>query len=73
MAVDITHVRDDDDGVYMCRATNSLGEAVTTASMKVKSKYGSYLWAHQRFHQLNASFYNMMKFLKHNYLLFPSK
>lgn len=36
--MDISHVRSDDDGVYMCRATNALGEAVTTASMHVKSK-----------------------------------
>jgi titin len=38
VALDMTHVRDDDEGVYMCRATNALGEAVTTASMRIKSK-----------------------------------
>ena len=38
VSMDISHVRNDDDGVYMCRATNALGEAVTTASMHVKSK-----------------------------------
>ena len=36
--MDISHVRDEDNGVYMCRATNALGEAVTTAAMRVKSK-----------------------------------
>lgn len=36
--MDLAHVRGDDEGVYMCRATNALGEAVTTASMRVKSK-----------------------------------
>lgn len=39
VSLDITHVRDDDQGVYMCRASNPLGEAVTTASMKIKSKF----------------------------------
>jgi titin len=34
----MTHVRDEDAGVYMCRATNALGEAVTTASMRIKSQ-----------------------------------
>lgn len=37
--MDITHVREEDEGVYMCRATNPLGEAVTTASMKIRSQY----------------------------------
>lgn len=39
VSLDIAHVRDEDEGVYMCRASNPLGEAVTTASMKIKSKY----------------------------------
>lgn len=39
VSLDITHVRDEDEGVYMCRASNALGEAVTTASMRIKSKY----------------------------------
>ncbi|KAJ8687530.1 hypothetical protein QAD02_023324, partial [Eretmocerus hayati] len=38
VSLDIAHVREDDDGVYMCRATNAIGEAVTTASMKIQSK-----------------------------------
>uniref|UniRef100_A0A1B6D7W5 Ig-like domain-containing protein n=2 Tax=Clastoptera arizonana TaxID=38151 RepID=A0A1B6D7W5_9HEMI len=38
VSMDMTHVRDEDNGVYMCRASNALGEAVTTASMKVKTK-----------------------------------
>lgn len=38
VSLDITHIRDDDEGVYMCRASNALGEAVTTASMKIKSE-----------------------------------
>jgi titin len=38
VALDMTHVRDEDAGVYMCRATNALGEAVTTASMRIKSQ-----------------------------------
>lgn len=38
VSLDITHVRDEDEGVYMCRASNPLGEAVTTASMHIKSK-----------------------------------
>lgn len=42
VSLDMTHVRDEDEGVYMCRASNALGEAVTTASMRVKSKDKSY-------------------------------
>ena len=38
VSMDIASVRDDDQGVYMCRATNPLGEAVTTASMKIRTK-----------------------------------
>jgi hypothetical protein len=38
VALDISHIRDEDQGIYMCRATNSLGEAVTTASVKILSK-----------------------------------
>lgn len=38
VSMDIQHVREEDEGVYMCRATNPLGEAVTTASMRVKTK-----------------------------------
>jgi hypothetical protein len=34
----MTHVRGEDEGVYICRASNALGEAVTTASMKIRSK-----------------------------------
>lgn len=37
VSMDITHIRAEDQGVYMCRATNALGEAVTTASMKVRT------------------------------------
>lgn len=36
VSLDMSHVRDEDEGVYMCRASNALGEAVTTASMKIK-------------------------------------
>ncbi|XP_074100964.1 sallimus isoform X11 [Cotesia typhae] len=38
VSLDIKHVREEDEGVYMCRASNPLGEAVTTASMKVRTK-----------------------------------
>ena len=38
MSLDITGLRSTDEGVYECRATNSLGEAVTTASCKVFAK-----------------------------------
>lgn len=38
VSLDISHIREEDEGVYMCRATNILGEAVTTASMKVVTK-----------------------------------
>jgi hypothetical protein len=38
VALDMSHVRGEDEGVYICRASNALGEAVTTASMKIRSK-----------------------------------
>lgn len=38
VSMDLQHVREDDQGVYMCRAINPLGEAVTTASMKIKTQ-----------------------------------
>lgn len=40
VSMDISHVRAEDHGVYMCRATNALGEAVTTASMKIQTHAG---------------------------------
>ena len=36
--LDISGVRSSDEGIYEVRATNSLGEAMTTASLKVASK-----------------------------------
>ena len=38
MSLDITGLRSSDEGVYECKATNSLGEAVTTASCRVFAK-----------------------------------
>uniref|UniRef100_A0A182TG18 Ig-like domain-containing protein n=1 Tax=Anopheles melas TaxID=34690 RepID=A0A182TG18_9DIPT len=38
VSMDLQHVREEDEGVYMCRAINPLGEAVTTASMRVRTK-----------------------------------
>ena len=38
VTLDITGLRPSDEGVYECKATNSLGEAVTTASCKVHAK-----------------------------------
>jgi titin len=38
VSLDITGLRSSDEGVYECKATNSLGEAVTTASCKVFAK-----------------------------------
>ncbi|KAI5701651.1 hypothetical protein M8J75_011738 [Diaphorina citri] len=40
VAMDLSHVRAEDEGIYICKATNALGEAVTTASMKIKTKAG---------------------------------
>lgn len=37
VSMDISHVRAEDEGVYMCRAINALGEAVTTAAMRVQT------------------------------------
>lgn len=44
VSLDIQHVREGDEGVYMCRASNPLGEAVTTASMKIRSKLYLFLF-----------------------------
>lgn len=38
VSMDITHIRADDQAVYMCRAINALGEAVTTAAMKIRTQ-----------------------------------
>ncbi|XP_035789232.1 titin-like isoform X6 [Anopheles albimanus] len=38
VSMDLQHVREEDEGVYMCRAINPLGEAVTTASMRIRTK-----------------------------------
>ena len=38
VSLDIRGLRDSDSGIYECRAVNSLGEAVTTASVTVQSK-----------------------------------
>lgn len=38
VSMDLSHVREEDEGVYMCRAINPLGEAVTTASMRIRTK-----------------------------------
>ena len=38
ISLDIRGLRDSDSGVYECRAVNSLGEAVTTASVTVQAK-----------------------------------
>lgn len=37
VSLDIAGATDNDNGVYMCRAVNDLGEAVTTASVQVLS------------------------------------
>jgi hypothetical protein len=37
-ALDIAYGYGQDSGVYVCRAVNELGEAVTTASVNVQSK-----------------------------------
>jgi hypothetical protein len=44
VALDMTHVRGEDEGVYICRASNALGEAVTTASMKIRSKHVNFTY-----------------------------
>ena len=38
MSLDITGLRSSDEGLYECKATNSLGEAVTAASCRVAAK-----------------------------------
>ncbi|CAG2164046.1 unnamed protein product [Oppiella nova] len=38
VALDILHIQPEDSGVYTIRAINSLGEAITTATMRVNSK-----------------------------------
>ncbi len=38
VALDIQYVQPEDSGTYMVHATNELGEAITTATMRVKCK-----------------------------------
>ncbi|CAN8024063.1 unnamed protein product, partial [Ixodes persulcatus] len=38
VALDMDYVRPEDTGVYTCRATNSLGQAVTTCMLKIRPK-----------------------------------
>lgn len=38
VALDIMYLMQEDAGVYMCRATNLLGEAITSCSLKIKTK-----------------------------------
>ncbi|XP_044003588.1 titin isoform X2 [Aphidius gifuensis] len=38
VSLEISHIREQDEGIYMCKAVNSLGEAVSIASMKIRSK-----------------------------------
>lgn len=40
--LDIASATDNDNGVYMCRAVNELGEAVTTASVQILCMCQSY-------------------------------
>lgn len=39
VALDITDCKEEDSGVYMCRGWNKVGEAFTTASLRVHRKY----------------------------------
>lgn len=54
VSMTIAHVRDEDEGVYMCRASNLLGEAVTTAAMRIKSKFTSLYSLHNKHNQLRT-------------------
>ena len=36
VTLDISGIRDDDSGIYTCKATNLAGEAVSTATIKVE-------------------------------------
>ena len=36
--MDIMGVRPDDSGIYTCKATNKLGEAVSTCTLKVEGE-----------------------------------
>lgn len=38
IALDIMYLMQEDAGVYMCKATNLLGEAITSCSLKIKTK-----------------------------------
>lgn len=39
VALDILYAYEEDSGIYMCRARNAVGEAVTTANVGVVCKY----------------------------------
>lgn len=46
MALDIAGLRPEDEGVYSARATNDLGEAVTTASVRIRCKSATHAAQH---------------------------
>ena len=46
VSLDVTDLRKSDEGVYECKARNSLGEAVTTATVKVAAKGSLLLDSH---------------------------
>ena len=46
VTLDITGLRPSDEGIYECKASNSLGEAVTTAECKVAAKGSLLLDSH---------------------------
>jgi hypothetical protein len=46
VSLEITGLRSSDEGIYECKATNSLGEAVTTAECKVAAKGSLVLDSH---------------------------
>lgn len=47
--LDIQGVRASDSGLYTCKATNSLGEAVSTTSIKVDGKNENLKYHRKRF------------------------
>jgi titin len=46
VTLDLSDLRSSDEGIYECKATNSLGEAVTTASVKIGAKGSLILDSH---------------------------
>lgn len=52
VALDILYAYPEDSGTYMCKARNAVGEAVTTCSVTIDSKwFNTFITTNMSFHE----------------------